>query len=667
MTTISGTISREGRNLAAIGEGRVAGTGRSRPERDDLTAPYKVAGIGGELEDVVIRSDPKAPGSPFKAKLAEAVLDAPLKRTITGASELSFTVHDPLYTLLRSKMLEERPLIELDGLKFRLESIEKQQKDLTLTFMDEKVYKLRQFTGPKKAYRGKVTRAEFVLSLVREALGANTPFFIPELHKKQPIRAVRDKAVRERQAPDTERGSNVAGFTKNDVGKIPLEDVGGNIVQADLVQVHNIDVVLDTGASLGAPYKVLLAAVCGGMIESFFRNLGAGASDRDSHGIFQQRPSAGWNSSTDVVVQSREFYLGLGEDGNGAISVYKQNPNASVGTIVQTVQNSGYPDRYDTVKDTAKKVLDAWLGGGAVPTSGGDIPDTVVTTIKPYAFEVKKKEHYWKAIQRLAKEVRWRAFFVGPVFFFISEDDLYKMRVRYNLTEGAPGVENIDFDFDMRMTVAEATIDARAKHWAAPPGTIVRIDDLGPADGRYLIESIESNLVAGTGKGVTVNARMPMDPLPEPAAKRVSRTIPGQDAPEGTAVAGPEKYQIIVQEATRISKLAKPYLWGGGHGSTTSANGPWDCSGAVSRVMDVAGLLPGGTPVVSGAMAGMWQPGEGEFVTIYANGEHVLMKIGNNFWGTSGQNPGGGAGWIPGDYYDAGYLSDKSARHPAGL
>jgi hypothetical protein len=39
------------------------------------------------------------------------------------------------------------------------------------------------------------------------------------------------------------------------------------------------------------------------------------------------------------------------------------------------------------------------------------------------------------------------------------------------------------------------------------------------------------------------------------------------------------------------------------------------------------------------------------------------MEINGHFWGTSGANPGGGAGWIPRSRMDAGYLSGFKVRH----
>src|SRR6185369_15100582 len=84
----------------------------------------------------------------------------------------------------------------------------------------------------------------------------------------------------------------------------------------------------------------------------------------------------------------------------------------------------------------------------------------------------------------------------------------------------------------------------------------------------------------------------------------------------------PERVKAMADAADSIAGL--PYIWGGGHGAW-EVNG-YDCSGSVSYVLHAAGLL--GRPLVSGDFASWGEAGEGEWVTIYANSMHVIMKIG---------------------------------------
>lgn len=134
------------------------------------------------------------------------------------------------------------------------------------------------------------------------------------------------------------------------------------------------------------------------------------------------------------------------------------------------------------------------------------------------------------------------------------------------------------------------------------------------------------------------------------------------DAPVSSSGA-PGDLQAMIAEANRIDQAKLPYQWGGGHAGKLARGSkqvPLDCSGAVSRVLGI-------DPRVSGAFENWGEAGEGQQVTIYANGTHVLMKINGRFFGTSSTNPGGGAGWIPASAISPGYLSKFTARHPVGL
>jgi TP901 family phage tail tape measure protein len=111
-----------------------------------------------------------------------------------------------------------------------------------------------------------------------------------------------------------------------------------------------------------------------------------------------------------------------------------------------------------------------------------------------------------------------------------------------------------------------------------------------------------------------------------------------------------------ISEANAIDEKHFEYVWGGGHGGFS---GPYDCSGAVSAVLHAAGLL--GKPMVSGELADYGAPGKGP-ITIYANPVHAWMEIEGRPFGTSGSNPGGGAGW-----YEGMSTAGFSVRHPTGI
>jgi hypothetical protein len=146
----------------------------------------------------------------------------------------------------------------------------------------------------------------------------------------------------------------------------------------------------------------------------------------------------------------------------------------------------------------------------------------------------------------------------------------------------------------------------------------------------------------------------------------ITTTTPGSPSTSDSGMApsgGGGQLDAIINEANQIDKAHLPYQWGGGHNAQNKRGAklvPLDCSGAVSRALGVNAR-------VSGQFAKWGAPGPGSKVTIYANSTHVLMKIGNRFWGTSSTNPGGGAGWIPASAISKDYLKRFTARHPPGL
>jgi len=143
--------------------------------------------------------------------------------------------------------------------------------------------------------------------------------------------------------------------------------------------------------------------------------------------------------------------------------------------------------------------------------------------------------------------------------------------------------------------------------------------------------------------------------------------------------AGP-KVATMIAEADRLSRLRPhtEYEWGGSHGvSPTPMNGPFDCSSAVSHILQVAGF---GNPTMDTTALLKWaKPGPGRWVTIYNKpyGEdaHTFFKFepgvtppDKRFWGTSGMwFSGHGPGWIPQRIFSASYLSGFQQQHPPGL
>ncbi|MTV27523.1 NlpC/P60 family protein [Nitriliruptoraceae bacterium ZYF776] len=109
----------------------------------------------------------------------------------------------------------------------------------------------------------------------------------------------------------------------------------------------------------------------------------------------------------------------------------------------------------------------------------------------------------------------------------------------------------------------------------------------------------------------------------------------------------------LVGLADQIDQAALPYVWGGGHGhDPVPTNLPgYDCSGAVSMLLQNAGIsVPTSTSagfLGMDRMSGVEQ-GEGEFLTLWTyagDPGHVWLEINGNGWGTHSNSRAGGPGW----------------------
>ncbi|WP_367948070.1 LysM peptidoglycan-binding domain-containing protein [Curtobacterium sp. VKM Ac-2852] len=126
-------------------------------------------------------------------------------------------------------------------------------------------------------------------------------------------------------------------------------------------QRQNAATIVAVGRSLGVPDRGIVVALAAAMQESSLRNLPHG--DRDSVGLFQQRPSQGWGSALKLQDPAHATALFFGG---------RHNPNAgktrglldvpgwssmSITDAAQAVQLSAYPKAYATWASAAQ----GWL------------------------------------------------------------------------------------------------------------------------------------------------------------------------------------------------------------------------------------------------------------------------------------------------------------------
>jgi hypothetical protein len=141
-------------------------------------------------------------------------------------------------------------------------------------------------------------------------------------------------------------------------------------------RMGNAATIAAVGLGRDLPPQAVTIALATAMQESQLRNLDHG--DRDSLGLFQQRPSAGWGTAEQVrdpVSATGAFYDALGRLGD-----YTTMP---VAQAAQTVQRSAYPEAYAKHASDAAILSQALVGaapaalrcslgrGGAGGSAGG--------------------------------------------------------------------------------------------------------------------------------------------------------------------------------------------------------------------------------------------------------------------------------------------------------
>jgi LysM repeat protein len=112
----------------------------------------------------------------------------------------------------------------------------------------------------------------------------------------------------------------------------------------------NVRLIIQTGQRLGVPDRGIVVALAAAMQESGLRNLNYG--DRDSVGMFQQRPSTGWGTAAQLQdpTYATELFFGGPSNPNpgrtrGLLDISGWQ-SMTVAQAAQAVQISAYPDAY---------------------------------------------------------------------------------------------------------------------------------------------------------------------------------------------------------------------------------------------------------------------------------------------------------------------------------
>ncbi|AZK96645.1 MULTISPECIES: C40 family peptidase [Streptomyces] len=135
-------------------------------------------------------------------------------------------------------------------------------------------------------------------------------------------------------------------------------------------QIPHARTIQATGVAMKVPVRGQIVALATALQESGLRNLDYG--DRDSLGLFQQRPSMGWGTPEQVrdpVYASTKFYEGLLK-----VSGWE---SMTVTQAAQAVQLSGFPDAYakwEPLATALQKAIAPTLTGDETTDPGASAP-----------------------------------------------------------------------------------------------------------------------------------------------------------------------------------------------------------------------------------------------------------------------------------------------------
>lgn len=136
---------------------------------------------------------------------------------------------------------------------------------------------------------------------------------------------------------------------------------------SDPLQVENAQTIIDAAQQMGLPVRAEVIALATAWQESNLINMRGG--DRDSVGLFQQRPSMGWGSYSQVrnpLYAAQQFY-----DALVAVPGWQTMP---LTVAAQTVQESAFPWAYARWEQLADNLV-AQLTADTAPTDLNCTPE----------------------------------------------------------------------------------------------------------------------------------------------------------------------------------------------------------------------------------------------------------------------------------------------------
>lgn len=131
--------------------------------------------------------------------------------------------------------------------------------------------------------------------------------------------------------------------------------VGDQSAELDVGQAYYAAIIAGVAVQRGLPARAVSIAIATALQESGLRNLDYG--DRDSVGLFQQRPSQGWGTVAQIMdphYATKKFY--------DALVKVAGWQTGDINDVAQAVQRSGVPDGYRKHVDRARTLASALAG-----------------------------------------------------------------------------------------------------------------------------------------------------------------------------------------------------------------------------------------------------------------------------------------------------------------
>ncbi|MFI5804399.1 C40 family peptidase [Streptomyces sp. NPDC051561] len=291
------------------------------------------------------------------------------------------------------------------------------------------------------------------------------------------------------------------------------------------VQIPFAQKIIATGIAMRIPERGQIVALATALQESGLRNLTHG--DRDSLGLFQQRPSQGWGTAEEIrdpVHAAKSFYKAL-----LAVPGWQQ---LTVTQAAQLVQKSGTPDAYakweplsralqhtlaKNLSDGTTSKPDVTEGPNSAPSErgcgrvghrGGSTFGPIPEGKVPKGYEIPKD-----APPQVQKAIRWAFGQLGT---------LYQWGGTCTAPRGPDPMGRCDCSSLMQQAYAAAGIKlTRTTYTQVNEGKPVRADALKPGDLLFSrgTASVPEHVGLYLGQGLVINAPRTTKPVRIEAVK----------------------------------------------------------------------------------------------------------------------------------------------------